>query len=524
MNVKEPPQIVVKFANMVFVLGVLFSILLIVYAIYKIFNPPEPVSPIFYTISILFGGVFAILFGFGLKRLSNNLRVNLSLLLFVIGISVYGFEFFLNSISNILDKRQMIAKQQGIPFDTRSPMEVLDDLNASGIKAYPDVVPNHFMINGLITSQGKIVPLGGISNVTTILPNEAGFYPVFKTDEHGFNNSKGLYNNNKVDIMLLGDSYTEGYSVNQDETIGAVLREAGFHTISLGQGSNGPLLEFASLKEYAEPLEPKIVVWISHPNDITDISGTPDLDMDLRSSLLRKYLNEKDFSQNLISRQKEIDNALISFVGAKKETYVQDERKRKIMGIIYNLKLINLRTRLNLKPVSILKPKSSSIIPIFKNIMHKSNQMVSGWGGKMYFAYLPSSVKRQETSNESPNRDVIMQIITDLEIPIIDIQKEVFDLYPDPLSLYTFKMLDMHYNAEGYRLIAEAISNADSVDAAKSIYDTLQGAVGSSVESRNEPKSLSEAITKGSATMLRQKQRKEKQDPHVQRMKKLAGI
>jgi len=91
--------------------------------------------------------------------------------------------------------------------------------------------------------------------------------------------------------------------------------------------------------------------------------------------------------------------------------------------------------------------------------------------------------------------------------------------------VYTNRVLTSNsLNERQKQRIAEAISNADSVDAAKSIYDTLQGAVGSSVESRNEPKSLSEAITKGSATMLRQKQRKEKQDPHVQRMKKLAGI
>ena len=64
---EEPPRIAIKFANMVFVLGILFSILLIVYAIYRIYNPEELVSPVFYIISILSGGVFATLFGFGLK-------------------------------------------------------------------------------------------------------------------------------------------------------------------------------------------------------------------------------------------------------------------------------------------------------------------------------------------------------------------------------------------------------------------------------------------------------------------------
>jgi len=49
------------------VLGILYSILLVVYAIYKIYNLSEPVSPVLYIISILSGGVFATLFGFGLK-------------------------------------------------------------------------------------------------------------------------------------------------------------------------------------------------------------------------------------------------------------------------------------------------------------------------------------------------------------------------------------------------------------------------------------------------------------------------
>ena len=105
---EEPPRIAVKFANMVFVLGMAFSILLAVYARYKIYNPPEPVSPVFYIISMLSGGVFAALFGLGLKRLSNNLKVNLSVLFFTIGVVVYGFETYLEF--GIKTKSEIIAK------------------------------------------------------------------------------------------------------------------------------------------------------------------------------------------------------------------------------------------------------------------------------------------------------------------------------------------------------------------------------------------------------------------------------
>ena len=288
---EEPPRIAVKFANTVFVLGILYSVLLIVYAIYKIYNSPEPVSPAFYIISILSCGVFATLFGLGLKRLSNNLKVNLSVLFFTIGITVYGFEIYLKFFGKT--QREIIAKQMGVPYDTRTGMEVLEDLRNSGVEAFPNIIPRYLInsnhSNGLTTKKGRIYPLGTISNITTILGNESGYYPVIETDEHGFNNSKELYNKNKVDIILTGDSFAEGESVHSNESIGAVLRQLDFNAISVGKGGNGPLTELAALREYAEPLEPKIVLWLYYMNDFKELSN------EMQSSILKKYLNEDDY-------------------------------------------------------------------------------------------------------------------------------------------------------------------------------------------------------------------------------------
>ena len=143
---EEPPRIAVKFANTVFVLGISYSVLLIVYAIYKIYNPPEHVSPVFFIISILSCGVFATLFGLGLKRLSNNLKVNLSVLFFTIGIAVYGFETYLEfGIKTESEIKAKHAKQMGIPYDKRTKMEVRDDLRDSGVEALPNMHGYYWM-------------------------------------------------------------------------------------------------------------------------------------------------------------------------------------------------------------------------------------------------------------------------------------------------------------------------------------------------------------------------------------------
>jgi len=468
---KEPPRIAVKFANMVFVLGILYSILFIVYAIYKIYNSPESVSLVFYIICILCGGVFATLFSFGLKRLSNNLKVNLSVLFFTIGITVYGLETYLES-----------------RYDGRTKMEVLDDLRDSGVEAIPNMFPASFRkSNGLTSKKGRIYPLGTISNSITILSNESGYYPIIEADEYGFNNPKGLYVEDKVDIVLTGDSFSEGYSVHSNETISAVLRQFDFNAINVGKSGNGPLQEFATLKEYAEPLKPKIVLWLYFMNDLDDLS------MEMQSSLLKKYLNEDDYSQNLISRQEEIDDVLINYLYSLFQSspalsqifsfYDQSKRKKKRKWIIESGKLLNnpairitklynLRQKINLVPIFVSTPsplpKTPKLFyPIFRDILQKSKQMVLGWEGKMYFVYLPA-FERYSTGNEGPNRNFVMQTATELDIPIIDIHKEVFDPHPDPLSLFPFRMYG-HYNAEGYRLVAEAIGKRLEADGYVSI-------------------------------------------------------
>ena len=454
---KEPPRITVKFANMVFVLGILYSILLVVYAIYKIYNLSEPESAAFYIMSILSGGVFAALFGLGLKRLSNNLKVNLSLLLFVIGITIYGFETYLEFSEKT---REIIVKQMGVPYDTRTKMEVLDDLRDSGVEAFPNTHPYEFVLsNGLISNKGRIYPLGTISNSTTILTNESGYLPIIETDEHGFNNPKGLYIENKVDIVLIGDSFIEGHSVHSNETIGAVLRQLDFNAIGFGKSSNGSLIELATLKEYAEPLKPKIVLWVYFVNDIGSLAR------EMQSSILRKYLNEDDYSQNLISRQEEIDGVSINYlVEREKEREREREERERLLNhpVIKITKLYNLRKMINLIPTSTPTSTPASK-PIFRDILQKSKQMVSNWNGKMYFVYLPNFPRYHSRGSEHPNRNFVMQTATELDIPIIDIHKEVFDPHSDPLSLFPFRM-NCFYNAEGLRLVAEAIGKRLEAD------------------------------------------------------------
>jgi hypothetical protein len=91
--------------------------------------------------------------------------------------------------------------------------------------------------------------------------------------------------------------------------------------------------------------------------------------------------------------------------------------------------------------------------------------------------------------------------------------------------LYTNKTLSSDsLNGRQKDKIVEAISNSKTVEEAKVIYETLQGAVGEQKQRSSAPKSLSEAVTKRSSALLKGSEAKPEADPKLDRMKRLAGI
>jgi hypothetical protein len=72
--------------------------------------------------------------------------------------------------------------------------------------------------------------------------------------------------------------------------------------------------------------------------------------------------------------------------------------------------------------------------------------------------------------------------------------------------------------------IVEAISKADSVNEAKTVYETLINSVGGPAKEERSPKSLNEAISKASTFRLPHKQTEQLHDPSKDRWLKLAGI
>jgi len=351
--------------------------------------------------------------------------------------------------------RENIARQSGIPFDTRTLLEVIDDLQTKGIEAYPIVPPSLVVdFNGIGKSNPGLFSLGGVSRKATVYCNECGEYAIYMSDEHGFNNPPGIWPQ-KPKLVLIGDSFAHGACVAPGEDIAGQLRKSGFNALNLGMGGSGPLIELGIMKEYVEFLKPEFVLWMYFEgNDLQEIIRE-------KTSFFARYYSDDSFSQNLMHRQAEIDSALVEFI----QKYKQKERerleeekgrqKRKWSGVI---KLEAIRARLS--QLSAQPPRQDYPSPpdsMFEAILAKARRKTSSWAGKLYFVYLPeyNRYARPVNHDDFHQRREVLTIVGKLGIPLIDMH-EVFLTQPDPLSLFPFRLYG-HYTAQGYYLVAETI-------------------------------------------------------------------
>jgi len=171
----------------------------------------------------------------------------------------------------------------------------------------------------LIDKNNDILPLSGYEKSKILLClNEKNEPIYFNSDKNGFNNENLNGNEN---ILLIGDSYVQGMCVQTKDNLNAQFRKFNLNTSSLGVGGNGPLLEFATYKEFNLDYEfDKLVLFLTIDNDFYDLSN------EKNNKILMNYLNKENFKQNLSSKQnkKKKIKILDNYFGDKTERLGND--------------------------------------------------------------------------------------------------------------------------------------------------------------------------------------------------------
>ena len=392
----------------------------------------------------------------GALSLPYPLRQNIALALVSAAVGLYGIELALNALGYLEHTARLeAANQLGLKVDTRTKLEVLDDLRKKGLDAYP-AIRNPRSLWGAVRVNGKeIVPLGGISGVTTVLCKESGYWATYLADEHGFNNPAGLWSLPAWDIAAVGDSFAHGNCVNPADTITGIMRLKYPKTANLGIGANGPLIELATIKEYLPAKRPRAVLWLYYEgNDLHDLVK------ERRSEILMRYLTG-NFSQSLAGQQSEIDRALRAFV----DRAVEQER-----GLTWRysrpMKIATLSAiRVSLGLASGQVDTDVDIdLGLFEEVLVEAKRFVNSWGGEVVFVYLPGVARfsGQPLNKYARQRDAVLRTVSSHNIPVVDVQA-LFESQDDPLGLFTSRARfrsyysDWHYSEKGYRLVAEAV-------------------------------------------------------------------
>ena len=351
---------------------------------------------------------------------------------------------------NVLNKKiKIYEKVQGNNYDTRTKFEIYKDLK----KKDEQTVLGGFEHASLLTD--KLYSLSGFSNAKTIVCNENGYYMIYTSDRFGFNNPDSEWEEKEIEFLLLGDSFVQGFCVNRPNDIGSNLRNISKKSVlNLGYGGNGSLTEFATLREYLGQ-NVKNVIWIYYGNDLIDLKN------ELNSEILKKYIKNKNFKQNLKQKVRDINfqnKAAMEIEEKAIDEQTQDNKslKYKILKFIrlHQTKRV-IRNNFTYKKNQTIK--NDEIYSKFKEILKLSKNLTEENGSRFFFVYLPGYTKYTLKESDASYQK-IKKIVKELEISFIDIDREVFSKENDPLVLFPFRQYG-HYNEEGYRKVSEAIYN-----------------------------------------------------------------
>ena len=319
----------------------------------------------------------------------------------------------------------------------------------------------------LIDKNNDILPLSGYEkNKILLCLNEKNEPIYFYSDKNGFNNENLSGNEN---ILLIGDSYVQGMCVQNKDNLNAQFKKFNLETSSLGVGGNGPLLEFATYKEFNSDYQfNKLILFLTIDNDYYDLSN------EKKNKILMNYLNKENFKQNLsnLQNKKKKIEILDNYFGDKTERLWND-----FLSVYhFNLKQVgNLIEDLikgkNLNNDNYLYLQDNEIDKLFIKIIENFNK--SATQNKIEFFIVFNSITPDilyaKSLNQKKFQKLINKKISDIksyleihEIRYFDYSDYLTKNYNEDNISLIFKKINNkwdHYTEKGFSILTKEIVN-----------------------------------------------------------------
>lgn len=388
---------------------------------------------------------FLLLFSIYIFFISKEKREKILIIVYSTILSFYLVEFFLIVNSGYFTKHFF--------FDDRTRYEVYVEEKNKNEKTIVSINANFFKFDHDI----KFYPLSSVSNFNTINCNENGYYSKYFSDRFGYNNSDNLWELDNFSFVLVGDSYAHGACVNYPNTISDVINNVTNKSIiNLGLSGNGPLLQYANLKEFFNYKKAKNTIFLYYEdNDLSELQD------ELNHPILNKYFKDDSFIQNIFQNQKITDRMIIEKFNIKLQEFRSNKEDGFIIPSFFKMQNIRKITKKFLgkrEDFKIIKYENNTLL-LFDKLLKKVQKLSKKNNSNLYFVYIPGynrftkNILAEDTKHL--NYEDVIKSVNKNDIILIDFYSKMNEMN-DPLSLYPFRGFG-HFNEKGYKILAEYI-------------------------------------------------------------------
>lgn len=362
--------------------------------------------------------------------------------------------------------RARAAAARNLPFDLNSLVEKVQDLKQQD-KQLGFFISRSILAQASsdIAGSAEFLPLApAISHSRVLLCNENGYFPLYHTDRFGFFNLDDVYARDN-DLMIIGDSFGMGACVHQKENLASQLRAQGLHVANMSVSDIGPLSCLALLYEYGPVVRPRDVILLYYEgNDFPSIALEAE-----QSPVMRNYLDDESFRQDLVGRQEEVDELYtrVERLALLKSNALPAKPEVKPKGFWAGLS--SLRGIKNFISWHIKGPLDSDCrSPGYEANVDNLRQVLPRirdfscckLGAPLLFVYLPSYdsvAPRLFRDRFRPcSKSAVLRVLEENGIDLLDVT-DVFSSSPHWEQLFPFGIRG-HYSKEGYRMVADAIA------------------------------------------------------------------
>ncbi len=321
----------------------------------------------------------------------------------------------------------------------------------------------------------RLYPFSTVSKARIVFCGESGFWVNYVSDRFGFRNEDSIWNKKDIDAVFIGDSFTHGACVDDTDTFSGIANSSGINSINLGMGGTGSLIQLAALKEYIvnNRIKPKFIIWVYYSSDFGDNFN------EYKSSILRSYLEDSTYKQDLVKKNKlkdiliarEHDNYLKTskvknIKNDKQLTKIKLFSKELIKNIKTTIRLIQVRYAImNLLNIETPEINSEEKIDIFQKTLTRLKEEAKSLNSKIIFVYLPSwyefhHIDGNGSNSRHPNyrkRREILDMVKKNNIPIINTRNLLLKNGKEGAkAFYNFNLYG-HFNPVGYKKVGEYI-------------------------------------------------------------------